>query len=429
MTLPRWARRRPARSVFTCNASGTVEVYVWDRDADHDPSNRDPSSRAVRQLTRRPAGTYLAAIEPLGEWVWWFDDEAGNEFGMWRRQRFDSSPDDPADRVPLDPAYPAGLALAADGTAVLGRCTDAATSIHLVRPDGTVRELFGHVEDGEVAAVRADGTLLALAHAEHGDARHKAVRVVALENGEPRIVADLWDGPELGLVPVDFSPLEDDPRVLLLHERRGRLEPLLWNPLSGEQFDPELDLPGEVYAEWYPDATALLIGHDFRARTELFRYDLTTRSLTRVASPRGTITGATARPGGVVEFLWSSSATPPVVLNDRGGTVIEPPGPKAPPSVPAEDAWVDGPGGRIHALICRPRDAGPPFPTVFLVHGGPASHDADAFSPLVAAWVDAGFAVVRVNYRGSSGYGRAWRDAIEHRPGLTELEDLQAVRD
>lgn len=42
--------------------------------------------------------------------------------------------------------------------------------------------------------------------------------------------------------------------------------------------------------------------------------------------------------------------------------------------------------------------------------------------------MDAGFAVVQVNYRGSTGYGSAWRDALEGRVGLTELEDLAAVR-
>jgi len=34
--------------------------------------------------------------------------------------------------------------------------------------------------------------------------------------------------------------------------------------------------------------------------------------------------------------------------------------------------------------------------------------------------VDAGYCVVHVNYRGSAGYGSAWRDALEGRPGLTE---------
>src|SRR5207244_13240264 len=70
-----------------------------------------------------------------------------------------------------------------------------------------------------------------------------------------------------------------------------------------------------------------------------------------------------------------------------------------------------------------------PHPTVVLVHGGPTYHDRDAFSPWVQAWVDHGFAVALVNYRGSTGYGRAWRDALEGDPGLTELEDLARVRD
>jgi dipeptidyl aminopeptidase/acylaminoacyl peptidase len=63
------------------------------------------------------------------------------------------------------------------------------------------------------------------------------------------------------------------------------------------------------------------------------------------------------------------------------------------------------------------------------VHGGPAAHVSDAWSPVVQAWVDHGFAVALVNYRGSTGYGREWRDALEASPGLTEIEDLRSVRD
>lgn len=423
MTLPRWARLRPERSIFTSNASGTVEIYAWDR-----------SRGTIHQLTKRPAGTYLAAIDPAGEQVWWFDDDGGNEFGVWRRQPFPADVPDDARRSALPassdlpPSYPAGLALGRSGTAVLGRCTDAATSVHLVRPDGSAHQLIPDLADGEVGALSADGRLLALAHAEHGDARHKALRVVALDDSGTRTVADLWDGPGLGLTVVDFAPRDGDPRLLVLHERRGRVQPLVWNPLTGEQFDPDIDLPGDMYAEWYPDGAALLVGHDLHARTELYRFDLASGTWTRIPTRAGTISGATVRPDGVVEFLWSSSAEPPAVVDDTGRVVIQPPGPAAPASVPATDAWVDGPGGRIPALISRPPGK-PPYPTVFLVHGGPASHDTDSFTPAVAAWVDAGFAVVRVNYRGSTGYGKAWRDAIEGRPGLTELADLRAVRD
>ena len=87
-----------------------------------------------------------------------------------------------------------------------------------------------------------------------------------------------------------------------------------------------------------------------------------------------------------------------------------------------------GAGGDVHALYARPADAPDgPLPTVFTLHGGPHSADEDRFSAYRAAWLDAGFAVVHVNYRGSTGYGSAWRDAIEGRPGLTELADVAAV--
>ena len=108
--------------------------------------------------------------------------------------------------------------------------------------------------------------------------------------------------------------------------------------------------------------------------------------------------------------------------------MLEAPAPKAPGSVPVEDVWVNGPGGPVHALVARPAGEGP-HPTVFLIHGGPAWHDSDAFAGDRAAYVDLGCAVVHVNYRGSTGYGAAWRDAIEGRPGLTELEDLAVVRE
>jgi dipeptidyl aminopeptidase/acylaminoacyl peptidase len=96
--------------------------------------------------------------------------------------------------------------------------------------------------------------------------------------------------------------------------------------------------------------------------------------------------------------------------------------------VPVEDTFVAGPGGEVHALVARPSGEGP-LPTVFLLHGGPTHHDSDSFAADRAAWVDLGCAVVHVNYRGSTGYGSAWRDALTGRPGLTELEDVEAVHD
>ena len=76
-----------------------------------------------------------------------------------------------------------------------------------------------------------------------------------------------------------------------------------------------------------------------------------------------------------------------------------------------------------------PGPHGPAVPAVFALHGGPHAADEDRYSPVRAAWTDAGFVVVEINYRGSTGYGSTWRDAIEGNPGHTELADVAAVHD
>jgi dipeptidyl aminopeptidase/acylaminoacyl peptidase len=60
------------------------------------------------------------------------------------------------------------------------------------------------------------------------------------------------------------------------------------------------------------------------------------------------------------------------------------------------------------------------------VHGGPHWLYEDAYMPEVQAYVDAGFLVAMPNYRGSTGYGRAWRDALTGDPGFTDVDDVTA---
>jgi dipeptidyl aminopeptidase/acylaminoacyl peptidase len=101
------------------------------------------------------------------------------------------------------------------------------------------------------------------------------------------------------------------------------------------------------------------------------------------------------------------------------------------PSRPLKDAFVsleDEPGESLHVLYATPDDELHPRPTVFMIHGGPYAADDDFYSPARAAWLDAGFAVVHVNYRGSTGYGRRWRDAIIGDPGRRPAADIAQAR-
>ncbi|MFC8078782.1 S9 family peptidase [Streptomyces sp. NPDC057307] len=418
VSLPDWAEDAPDRSLFVSNATGTYELYAWDR-----------TTGAQRQVTDRPNGTTDGVLTPDGRSIWWFSDTDGDEFGVWKRQPFGGGPDE--DAAPgIAPAYPSGLALGRDGTAVVGCSTDEdGSTIHVLPPGGTPVEIYRHRESAGVGDLSHDGTLIAVEHTEHGDAMHSALRVVRLDGTTVAELDDTKGGAlELGLSVLGFAPVDGDTRLLVGHQRRGRWEPIVWDVATGEETDLAIELPGDVSAEWYPDGSALLIVHSFEARSELRRYDFARRELIEVETPAGTVSGATARPDGSVEYLWSSAARPPVVRSTSGEVVLDPPGAKAPGSVPVTDVWVDGPGGRIHALVQRPAGEGP-FPTVFEIHGGPTAHDRDSFAAGPAAWVDHGYAVVRVNYRGSTGYGREWTDALKHRVGLIELEDIAAVRE
>jgi dienelactone hydrolase len=420
LTLPEWARDAPSRCLYTSNASGVWEVYVWDRDTGEH-----------RRVTDRPNGTTDATLDPAGGHVWWFADTDGDEFGVWRRQPFAGDHTDAADAVPgLGPAYPAGLELGRD-VVVLGRSggeDGGGSTIHAIA-DGTPTLLYAHEQDAGVGALSADETLVAISHSEHGDSLHPDLRVLRRADGSA--VADLADGPGRGVHAVDFSPVPGDNRLLVNHERRGRPELLLWDPVGGVETELDIPLPGDLSGDWFPDGTALLVAAEHQARTMLHRLDLETRELSPVDTPPGMIDGATARPDGTVEYRWSSASTPPQVRT-TGATepLLVPPGPVAPPSVEVNDSWVDGPGGRIHVLWATPPEAGgAPHATIFYIHGGPHWLDADVFMASRAAWLDAGYAVVHVNYRGSTGYGTVWRDAINGRPGLTELEDIAAVHD
>ncbi|MCP9985930.1 prolyl oligopeptidase family serine peptidase [Streptomyces sudanensis] len=405
-TLPAWAKSSPERCVFVGDRSGDAQVYCWDR-----------AAGTLRQVTDRPSGVRHCAIEASGEAVWWFADTDGDERGRWMRQPFTGGPDEPAVRD-LDPYWPAGLALGLRGHNLLGHTTEDGTAVSLVLPGGASRLLYRHEEPAYAVDLSRDLALAVIAHSERGDLWDPGVRVLTTDGAT---VADL-DGEAVG-----FSPVPGDDRLLLLQPHGDRWEPVIHEPRTGEHVSLDLGLPGEVSVEWSQDAASLLVVHDHRARSEVFDYDLAARELTRLKVPDGTVEHARTRPGGEVWYQWSDSAHPPV-FRALGGDPRFPAADPPPRTAVTDDAWVDGPGGRVHALLSLPRTGTKPHPAVFLLHGGPDEHDRDAFDPEVAAWTDEGFAVVRVNYRGSTGYGRAWTEALRRRVGHTELEDVTAVR-
>ncbi|MBO0685510.1 MAG: S9 family peptidase [Candidatus Dormibacteraeota bacterium] len=406
--FPIWARDAPGRLLYSSNQTGRFELFTWDL-----------AGGSRRQVTDRPEGTTRGTLDPAGERVWWFDDDRGSEHGIWMSEPF-AGGEPPAPAVAgLEPAYSAGLALART-FAVVGSSTDEGVRVRLASHRSAPLTLYQHHEHADLGDLSRDEGLLALEHSEHGDHRHPALRILDLAGDR---VAELWDGPGLGLAAGPWSPIPGDQRLLVVHERTGMERPAVWSPLTGELQDLVLDLSGEVTADWYPDGSALLLHHAHAGRGELYAYQLDSCRLRRLEIPAGTVR-ARVRPDGRLWYRHSSGARPPTLLDAGGKEVLSPPGEPTPGGRPYEELQV----GRVHGFLAEPAGP-PPHPTVMLVHGGPEAHDQDAFSARVQAWVDHGFAVAMVNYRGSTGYGREWRDALAANPGLTELEDVTAVRD
>jgi len=256
------------------------------------------------------------------------------------------------------------------------------------------------------------------------DATRRRVEARIIDRQGGMVAAHTADPGHL-IRPIPPSTVSDE-QALLLVEKGDSGVLRLWDYVAGDAHEVTLDLPGEVDLCWNSTANEAIVGHRYHGRTELLEVNLISGQRTRLDTPEGWIPEIGLRPDGTLDYRWSNAATPPTVksLPERAPVV---PAVCGSPSVGLQMHWVSGPAGPIHVLTSK--TPGASTGAVFLVHGGPAGQDPDAFSPEVAAWVDSGFDVVQTNYRGSSGYGAEWQHANHSRPGLTELEDLRTVRD
>jgi dipeptidyl aminopeptidase/acylaminoacyl peptidase len=85
----------------------------------------------------------------------------------------------------------------------------------------------------------------------------------------------------------------------------------------------------------------------------------------------------------------------------------------------------------VHGFFYPPSNntEGEPPPLVVFLHGGPTACTYPVLNPKIQYWAGQGFAVVDINYRGSSGHGRDYRMALKGQWGISDVEDCQWMVD
>ncbi len=106
-------------------------------------------------------------------------------------------------------------------------------------------------------------------------------------------------------------------------------------------------------------------------------------------------------------------------------------------SVPEHISFASvGPGGEprtAYGLFYPPTGAGfsgPPgerAPLLVIIHGGPTSAAVPVLNVALQYWTSRGFAVVDVDYGGSTGYGRAYREQLQGQWGIVDVADCMAA--
>ncbi|HEU5342914.1 MAG TPA: prolyl oligopeptidase family serine peptidase [Ktedonobacterales bacterium] len=431
------AAQEPTRGLVASNQSGVIQLYAWDVPTGH-----------LRRLTDKPEGLALGSLSPDGRYIYYLEDQHGNEIGHYVRVPFEGvTAHDPAieDVTPSLPPYAsAGLALSRAGNR-LACITAGAQGFQLycvdLAADGAPQgprllHASAHLLVG--VSLSASGALLVVASTERNTSPTYTLLAFDAASGEQ--VGELAESAEASIEPCAFSPIAGDERLLASTNRTGDKRPLIWHPRTGERLDLALDtLEGEVVpVDWSPDAKSILLCQFVQATQRLLVYDLATHALTPLRTPAGSLfffsgLGVYFAPDGEIIAQWQDATHPSqaIALDPRTGaqtrTVLA--ATREAPGHPWRSiTFASTDGTLIQGWLSMPDGAGP-FPTILETHGGPTAVATEVFAPRAQAWVDAGFAYLTINYRGSTTFGRAFERAIWGRLGEYEVEDMVAARE
>ncbi|MDJ0979896.1 MAG: S9 family peptidase [Erythrobacter sp.] len=159
----------------------------------------------------------------------------------------------------------------------------------------------------------------------------------------------------------------------------------------GERLDGEFAITSRTY----DDRTWIVANDPVTTPAQTFIYDREAETLTPFYVTRPELEGAPLQP------------MHPIEIDARDGLTLP--------------SYLTLPPGSDPEATGRPAT---PVPMVLLVHGGPWARDAYGFSSHVQWLANRGYAVLQVNFRGSTGFGKSFLNAANKQWGLAMHDDL-----
>jgi dipeptidyl aminopeptidase/acylaminoacyl peptidase len=241
----------------------------------------------------------------------------------------------------------------------------------------------------------------------------------------------------------EYSP---DGRWLgYVSDESGWWQLYLFNQESGERWQITHEAAEHGVPAWVqglrtyafsPDSKSIYFIRNKQGFNGLWKFAIDTKQTQQIPLESGytSLEQIAVSPEGKLALLGSGGSTPPrVVLVESPGEVqviaratSEEIDPQMYSPVEALE-WTGMDGKTVHGLFYPAHNPGfeadglPPL--IVDVHGGPTSQVKATFLPRVQFFTSRGYAVLEVNYRGSTGYGREYRDALRGNWGIHDVQD------
>lgn len=184
--------------------------------------------------------------------------------------------------------------------------------------------------------------------------------------------------------------------------------------------------PGQSTFAWSPDGRRIAFARNEAGFGRLCVVDLDTGAVEELG--KGVHTALSWR-GDAIACLRSGARTPTAVVayHDDTRTLLAR-GPVggfelALPPEPTVVTWQSDDGADVHGRLYAP---GPDKPLLFWVHGGPTDQRRVEFDARLAYFLDRGWAVLFPDFRGSTGWGRAYTQALHGGWGVRDTADTAA---